>query len=508
MSKSTSTLQKTDDVPPPATAVQAVSLCVSCGTRNAQPHSSMCARCDTENFSKKGGSLPKCPGCGIQLLPGEKDYCGPCVADQEAGAPPAGPVKPAKKSKAIGAAAVTVSRETKPLSPGTIEAAPLQPPPPADDWEDTETSLVHHIPLSSIVPFRFQPRRVFDEAELQELSDDIAENGVLQPVLVRPAEVGYELVAGERRWRASRLAGRHLIPAIVRELDDKTALKIAIAENDKRADVDPISRALSYQKLLELGGTQDEVARDLGKSRTVVTNALRLLELGEEVQAMISDGRLSEAIGKSLAVHKAYPEFLTWYAAHIMATGASSKQVEQGIGLSYEQRQTLGQKKLAVSIGYHYSQTYDVKKAAKAHPGAFLKDGINGSYLCLDLKLHEELSKQAKAEKDAAEAKKMEKVTAKVADSNGKGKLVKLSDIAHDKRTVLDNFKDRPAGCDKNCPCFGKALNWDDKPIDICTDPKRHRGLVSAQSRADNKKKRQENENANRQDRATARCGA
>ncbi|MGE5502746.1 MAG: ParB/RepB/Spo0J family partition protein, partial [Ignavibacteriales bacterium] len=168
-----------------------------------------------------------------------------------------------------------------------------------------EPSGPREIPIELIVRNPDQPRRAFAEAEIEELAASIREKGVLQPVLVRPApgvEGRYQLVAGERRWRAAQKAGLRSLPALVRELDDLQVLEIAIVENVQRADLNPVEEALGYRALMDkFGRTQEAVAQVVGKSRPHVANALRLLNLPAEVQAMLADGRISAGHARAIA---------------------------------------------------------------------------------------------------------------------------------------------------------------------------------------------------------------
>ena len=161
---------------------------------------------------------------------------------------------------------------------------------------------VSAIKLSSIEPNREQPRTKFDPAALQELADSIREHGVLQPLLVRPLENGmYQIVAGERRWRASRMAGLSEVPAVVREMQDSEALELALIENLQREDLNPVELALGYQTLMrEHGLTQEEVARRMGKSRPAIANTLRILGLPPQVQERVREGKLSMGQAKAL----------------------------------------------------------------------------------------------------------------------------------------------------------------------------------------------------------------
>lgn len=150
------------------------------------------------------------------------------------------------------------------------------------------------IKISEIKPNPYQPRKQFDEKALQELADSIAIHGVFTPVLVKKAVKGYELVAGERRLRASKLANKETIPAIVVDFDDEAMMEIALLENVQREDLNAIEEALGYQKIIDkLGMTQEQLAKRIGKSREHVTNMLRLLKLPECIQKMVLDGQLS-----------------------------------------------------------------------------------------------------------------------------------------------------------------------------------------------------------------------
>ena len=158
------------------------------------------------------------------------------------------------------------------------------------------------LPLSEIDPNREQPRKQFDEAALAELADSIAQHGVLQPLLVRPvAGGGYQLVAGERRWRASRMAGLTEVPVVIREMTDKEAAELALIENLQREDLNPMEEAMGYRTLMETYGlTQEETARSVNKSRPAVANALRLLHLPQTVANMVAGGELSAGHARAI----------------------------------------------------------------------------------------------------------------------------------------------------------------------------------------------------------------
>ena len=161
--------------------------------------------------------------------------------------------------------------------------------------EDKELrESLHEVQLDLIVANPYQPRAVWNEVELEELANSIRSNGVVQPIIIRPFEDGYQLIAGERRFRASRLAGLDSIPAIIRQATDEQMLELALVENIHRANLNPIERAKAYQNYVKTFSlTHAEAGQRLGENRSVVTNYLRLLELPTEIQQMLTDGQLS-----------------------------------------------------------------------------------------------------------------------------------------------------------------------------------------------------------------------
>ena len=160
---------------------------------------------------------------------------------------------------------------------------------------------IFDISLNDIIPNRFQPREIFKEEELKELSTSIKEHGVIQPIIVRKIGDKYEIIAGERRFRASQLAGKTTIPALVRNIDDKEAAKIALLENLQRSNLTPIEEAKTYQTILKIDNiTQEELAANLGKSQSTIANKMRLLTLNEEVQTALLNSQISERHARSL----------------------------------------------------------------------------------------------------------------------------------------------------------------------------------------------------------------
>lgn len=161
---------------------------------------------------------------------------------------------------------------------------------------------VDKLPIREIEPDRQQPRKVFEESALADLAKSIAEHGVLQPIVVRPNPAGgYRIIAGERRWRASRLAGLREIPAIIKDVSDELAMEIALIENLQREDLDPVEEALGYRQLMDrCNYTQEQTAERLARSRSAVANSLRLLALPEDVLSLLKDGELSAGHAKAI----------------------------------------------------------------------------------------------------------------------------------------------------------------------------------------------------------------
>ena len=155
--------------------------------------------------------------------------------------------------------------------------------------------------VADIEPNKSQPRKNFDEDALQELADSIKQFGVIQPLVVQKREGYYELIAGERRWRAAKLAGVKEVPVVIKEYSDREVMEVAIIENIQREDLNPIEEALAYKRLLkEYNLKQDEVAERVSKSRVAITNSMRLLKLTEEVQQMVIDEKLSSGHARAL----------------------------------------------------------------------------------------------------------------------------------------------------------------------------------------------------------------
>ncbi len=188
---------------------------------------------------------------------------------------------------------------------------------------------VLEVPLDDIDPNPRQPRTHMDEEPLEELARSIEAHGVLQPIIVRRRGDRYELIAGERRWRAARTAGLESIPCLIQDIDDRTSLQIALIENLQRDDLNELDLAEGYRCLIDdFGLTQEELGQRIGKSRSAVTNSLRLLDLPEGVRAMIQDGELSAGHGRALLGLGAQEDAINELAVHIVQEGLSVRDTE------------------------------------------------------------------------------------------------------------------------------------------------------------------------------------
>ena len=194
---------------------------------------------------------------------------------------------------------------------------------------DAQSGAVNQLGIDQIQRGRYQPRRNFDADKLQELADSISAQGVVQPIVVRPLGDGrYEIIAGERRWRAAQQAGLSDIPAVVREVDDRTAMAVALIENIQRDDLNPLEEASALQRLLgEFDLTHQEIARSVGKSRTTVTNLLRLLDLNEDVKAQVERRALEMGHARALLG-----------LSGVAQSDAARKVVQQGLSVRETER--------------------------------------------------------------------------------------------------------------------------------------------------------------------------
>ena len=196
--------------------------------------------------------------------------------------------KPAKKSRGLGRGLSAL------MSDVAVEDAAGSSPRRADQL----------VPIEQVAPNPDQPRRTFAQEQLDELASSIREKGIIQPLIVRRVDGSYQIVAGERRWRAAQLANLHEVPVIIRDYDETEVLEIAIIENIQRADLNPIDEAAGYKQLMDrYGHTQDMLSQALGKSRSHIANLMRLLNLPDEIQGYLVEGQLSAGHARALVGH-------------------------------------------------------------------------------------------------------------------------------------------------------------------------------------------------------------
>ena len=189
--------------------------------------------------------------------------------------------------------------------------------------------MIENIPVSEIKQSRFQPRTVFNEESLKELADSIRERGVIQPIIVAKKPNGYELVAGERRWRAVKSLGIEEIPAIVKVIRDSDALELALIENIQRENLNPMEEAQAYDRLMkERAFTQDALSKAVGKNRSSIANSLRLLRLPEKIKDDLSDGRLTMGHARALLALESDAERMAM-RDQIVETGMNVREVER-----------------------------------------------------------------------------------------------------------------------------------------------------------------------------------
>lgn len=186
-----------------------------------------------------------------------------------------------------------------------------------------------NILIDEVTPNREQPRKEFESEALSELADSISQHGILQPLLLRPMPAGgYRIVAGERRWRAARMAGLKEVPAVVREMTDKEEMVFALIENLQREDLTPLEEARGYRTLIdEQSFTQEEISKTIGKSRPAITNALRLLNLPEDIQALLEEGKISAGHARTLLSFKNEEDMRS--AAKAASEGLSVRELEK-----------------------------------------------------------------------------------------------------------------------------------------------------------------------------------
>ena len=242
-----------------------------------------------------------------------------------------------------------------------------------NESEDSNSTVT--LKISELQPNREQPRREFDEKSLAELADSISQHGILQPLLVRPfLDGGYQIVAGERRFRAARMAGLTEVPVVIRDLSDSETMQLALIENLQREDLTPVEEAKGYKQLMDSYGLkQEEVSRVVGKSRPAIANALRLLALPEDILQLISDGKLSAGHGRTLLSFK-NPQEMEKAARLASTENISVRELERLAKKSNKALENADVKKIYEKKLSYYGE---VELALKEHLGRKIK--VNGN---------------------------------------------------------------------------------------------------------------------------------
>lgn len=218
-----------------------------------------------------------------------------------------------------------------------------RPAPEAGISDDQKRRGVRSIPIEDVRPNRLQPRKTFDDATLQELADSISEHGLMQPILVRKKGSGFEIIAGERRWRACQKAGLKSIEVIVKDLAEEAVFEWALIENIQREDLNPIEEAEAYRRLLEAGGlTQEQLAVRVSKDRSTIANALRLLKLPDEVRRQVIAGALSMGHARALLSLES-PDEMVRMARDVVKRGLSVREVERSVRTARKAQQDKGE---------------------------------------------------------------------------------------------------------------------------------------------------------------------
>lgn len=254
---------------------------------------------------------------------------------------------------------------------------------PAEEIED--------LPLAEVRPNPYQPRKNFDEKKLAELAESIKENGVLQPIIVRRSVGGYEIIAGERRCRASELAGQSTIPAIIRQFDESQMMEVAILENLQREDLTPLEEAQAYEMLQKnLGLTQEEVSKKMGKSRPYITNYLRLLTLPQKTKGLLQRGELSMGQARTLLGLKD-KDRIDELAKRVVKEGMPVRKVEALVAKMNERGQKQKKKNAGKSAFVRASES---QLAAKfGSPVSITENKTGKGHLSIDFASPDELNR-------------------------------------------------------------------------------------------------------------------
>lgn len=359
-----------------------------------------------------------------------------------------------------------------PKKSNILEAVPMPAPVSRETSEPVSAPTLRLVRVDAIESNPWQPRKTFDPGEMESLAESIREKGLLQPPVVReeptwePGKM-YQLIAGERRVRASKLAGIEEIQVLVRVATDQQMAELAIVENRDRADVNPIEEANAYARLVrEFGVKVADVAEAAGKGRSVVSNSLRLLSLPESVQALVARGALSVTHARALAKWAAFPGFVAWYAPIIVQKRVPSKGVEAGFVYSapeYEARQRAQADGIYASASFDHRNDSGVASWVQQYPDAFVPmvwerregsgDWADAGYICLDvdlmarLKAEVDAAKRAKAVEEGIKAGRSPAVAAAYADSKAEADKLARRQVLAENKAQREKICRRAAAC-------------------------------------------------------------
>lgn len=352
------------------------------------------------------------------------------------------------------------------------------------------TALVVELPLAEIIPSLNNPRKRLDQEALAQLAESIRQYGLMEPIVVRPVTTPYgeqrwEIIAGERRYHACKMAGMETAPARILEgIDDARALRLALIENLEREDLDPIEEAQGFAALNRIVGlTQAEIAAAINRSQPVIANRMRLLELPEDVQERVRRGELSPAHGIALCRYKAWPALCERIAELAAANGWPAKRLEAGIGSGYGTGQIGGDLLGNVVVRVDHTADHDKLRAA----GITLWGDGYYTYTP-DVGAYEAAKQRLAKEAEMAAARAVEKVLQKSRERGGENTVPDVSTLPYD---GYERVYREPEGCSTECPCRAVARSGKEL-VQICTDPKRYRRLGTTAQRAAKKELRDE----------------
>lgn len=337
-------------------------------------------------------------------------------------------------------------------------------------------NTVQSIQIGLIRPSPLNPRKSFDDAALAELTESIRQHGVLQPILVRPAHDHFEVVAGERRYRAAAAAGLASIPATIRELTDREHLELAIVENLQRRDLSPLEAAAGYQALVDAGMRQTEIAAAVNREQPAIAKALGLLKLPPDVQTLIDDGQLTASHGYALSKWAKFPAVTSELAGAVASSKRTSKDLEN-LGL-----QLLPYQSDVVRRVRDWGVTAEIAETCKHCPFGAYRKSEYGDGICLKPEHYDELAAAVAQQRQAT-------VRAKLEEAGVSGEMPSLEDLKYG--TYEHIYDSSPPPCAAGeCPCLTRAARSFGEPTVICTDVARLQGLKRQATLAKNKDRR------------------